>query len=164
MMDPFDPELDLVLERIVDVPVEAVWAAWTTPQHLMKWFTPPPWKTVACDIDLQPGGVFRTVMRGPDGEEVDSAGCYLEVAENERLVFTDALGPGYRPKDTPFVTAVITMKAEGSGTRYRAVAKHCDAATRQSHEEMGFHDGWGTALDQLVQLAKSLLPSRSETV
>jgi uncharacterized protein YndB with AHSA1/START domain len=54
------------------------------------------------------------------------------------------------------MTAVITMKAEGSGTRYRAVAKHCDAATRQSHEEMGFHDGWGTALDQLVKLAKSL--------
>jgi uncharacterized protein YndB with AHSA1/START domain len=155
-MDPIDPELDLALERVVDVPVKAVWAAWTTPRHLMKWFTPPPWKTVACDIDLRPGGVFRTVMRGPEGEEVDSAGCYLEVVENERLVFTDALGPGYRPKDKPFMTAVVTLQAEGSRTRYRAVAKHCDSATRRSHEEMGFHDGWGTALDQLVEVAKSI--------
>lgn len=154
-MDKFDPELDLVLERVVDVPVAAVWAAWTTPAHLMKWFTPPPWKTVACDIDLRPGGIFRTVMRGPDGEEMDNAGCYLEVVPSERLVFTDALGPGYRPKAKPFMTAVITMQPEGTGTRYRAVAKHCDPATRESHEEMGFHSGWATALDQLVALART---------
>jgi uncharacterized protein YndB with AHSA1/START domain len=156
MMDAFDPELDLLLERVVDVPVEAVWTAWTTPEHLVKWFTPAPWKTVACDIDLRPGGVFRTVMKGPEGEEVDSAGCYLEVVENERLVFTDALGPGYRPKGEPFMTAIVTMTPEGSGTRYRAVAKHRDAKTRQTHEEMGFHEGWGTALDQLVEVAKTL--------
>lgn len=155
-MDRIDPELDLVLERVVDVPVEAVWTAWTTPEHLMKWFTPPPWKTVACDIDLRPGGVFRTVMQGPDGESVDSAGCYLEVHENERLVFTDALGPGYRPQSQPFMTAIVTMTREGSGTRYRAVAKHGNAETRKSHEEMGFHDGWGTALEQLVEVAKAL--------
>jgi uncharacterized protein YndB with AHSA1/START domain len=156
MMGSFDPELDLLLERVVDVPVEAVWAAWTTPEHLMKWFTPQPWKTVECDIDLRPGGVFRTVMQGPDGQEVDSAGCYLEVVENERLVFTDALGPGYRPTGEPFMTAVITMEAKGAGTRYRAVAKHCNPEVRERHERMGFHDGWGAALDQLVDLAKTL--------
>lgn len=155
-MNRIDPELDLVLERVVNVPVEAVWAAWTTPAHLMKWFTPPPWKTVACDIDLRPGGIFRTVMQGPEGEEVDSAGCYLEVRKNECLVFTDALGPDYRPKESPFMTAEIWMTAEGSGTRYRAVARHCDAKARQAHEEMGFHEGWGTALDQLVEVARSL--------
>lgn len=156
MMNHFDPDLDLVLERVVDVPVHAVWAAWTTPDHLMKWFTPPPWKTVACDIDLRPGGVFRTVMQGPDGEVEDSAGCYLEVIEGERLVFTDALGPDYRPNESPFMTAVITMSAEGAGTRYRAVARHRDAETRKSHEEMGFHEGWGTALDQLVEVARTI--------
>jgi hypothetical protein len=35
-----DPLLDLVFERIVDVPQELVWAAWTTPKHLKHWFTP----------------------------------------------------------------------------------------------------------------------------
>ena len=158
-MSTIDPELDLVLERVVNVPVSAVWEAWTTPRHLMRWFTPPPWRTVACDIDLRPGGVFRTVMEGPEGKEVDSVGCYLEVLENEKLVFTDALGPGYRPKGNAFMTAEITMRAEGSGTRSRAVARHCDAETRRSHEEMGFHDGWGTALDQLVELMTSVSES-----
>ncbi|HVY55877.1 MAG TPA: SRPBCC domain-containing protein, partial [Thermodesulfobacteriota bacterium] len=45
-----DPRLDLVIERIIDVPRELVWKAWTTPEHLMKWFTPAPWMTVACEI------------------------------------------------------------------------------------------------------------------
>ena len=37
-----DPKLDLVLERVVDVPRELVWAAWTKPEHLTQWFTPRP--------------------------------------------------------------------------------------------------------------------------
>jgi uncharacterized protein YndB with AHSA1/START domain len=57
--------------------------------------------------------------------------------------------------DLPF-TAVITMEPAGSGTRYRAVAVHGSAETRARHEEMGFHEGWGAALDQLVEVAKSL--------
>ena len=54
-----DPKLDLVLERVVDVPPELVWRAWTEPKHLMPWFTPAPWKTVDCEIDLRPGGIFQ---------------------------------------------------------------------------------------------------------
>lgn len=153
-----DPTLDLVLEREVDVPPHLVWAAWTTPEHVKKWFTPKPYETTDCEIDLRPGGIFRTVMRSPEGETIDEgAGCVLEVVENRRLVWTGALGPGYRPvaSDLPF-TAVITMEPAGSGTRYRAVAVHGSAETRARHEEMGFHEGWGAALDQLVEVAKSL--------
>ena len=46
-----DPQFDLVLERIVDVPRELVWRAWTTPEQVRKWFTPAPWKTVDCEIN-----------------------------------------------------------------------------------------------------------------
>ena len=75
---------------------------------------------------------------------------------NERLVFTDALLPGYRPSEKPFMTAIITMAPKGKGTRYVATAIHRDEATRRTHEEMGFHKGWGTALDQLVALARTI--------
>ena len=53
-----NPALDLVLERTIAVAPEKVWAAWTQPELLMQWFTPAPWKTVACEIDLRPGGVL----------------------------------------------------------------------------------------------------------
>jgi hypothetical protein len=92
-----NPKLDLVLERVVDVPRELVWKAWTMPEHVAKWFTPKPWDISDCEIDLRPGGIFRTVMHSPDGEQSINLGCYLEDVPNERLVWTDALVPGYRP-------------------------------------------------------------------
>ncbi len=55
-----NPELDLMLERVVDVSPELMWATWTTPELLKPWFCPLPWKTVECEIDLRPGGIFRT--------------------------------------------------------------------------------------------------------
>jgi uncharacterized protein YndB with AHSA1/START domain len=158
-----DPELDLVLERVIPVPKEAVWLAWTVPRHLEKWFAPLPWRTVDCEIDLRPGGVFRTVMRGPEEQQFANAGCYLEIVENEKLVWTGALGPGYRPRTsvatpTPsfLMTAVISLESLGNGTRYTALVIHGDEASRKKHESLGFHQGWGKALDQLVVVASKL--------
>src|SRR5277367_2194652 len=120
-----DARLDLVLERVVDVPPEFLWRGWTQPAQLKKWFTPAPWKTVDCEIDLRPGGKFRTVMRGPEGQEFDNVGCFLEIVPHRKLVWTGALGPGYRPRPAgpagSFVmTAVITLQPQGAGTLYTA--------------------------------------------
>ncbi|HVL12373.1 MAG TPA: SRPBCC family protein [Gemmata sp.] len=153
-----DPKLDLVLERVIDVPRRLVWEAWTRPEHLKEWFCPKPWGVSDCEIDLRPGGIFRTTMRSPEGQEFPNVGCYLEVVPLERLVFTSVLLPGYRPApagDLPF-TAIVTMEDRGAGTRYVAAALHADEAGRDKHEAMGFHAGWGKALDQLVALAKTL--------
>lgn len=153
--DAFEAERDLVLERVVPVSRQTVWSAWTEPEHLVRWFAPRPFETTGCEIDLRPGGVFRTVMRSPGGEESASLGCYLEVIAPERLVWTTALGPGFRPiSPAPQLafTAVVTLEPSGDGTRYRVVAMHGSAEGRDRHDELGFHDGWGTALDQLVAL------------
>jgi len=158
-----DPKLDLVLDRVVDVPHELVWTAWTTPEHLAKWYVPKPWSVADCEIDLRPGGAFRTVMRSPEGEEFENIGCYLEVVPQQRLVWTDALHPGFRPAPKPyaagpsaFFTAIVTLLPEGQRTRYVATVMHRDQADRNRHEELGFFDGWGTVLDQLVAHAKTM--------
>jgi uncharacterized protein YndB with AHSA1/START domain len=150
-----DPTLDLVLEREIDVPVELVWKAWTTPEHLKEWFVPKPWSITACELDLRPGGIFSTTMRSPEGEEFPNLGCYLEVTPLERLVFTDTLLPGYRPAPKPFFTGVLELSRISSGTRYKAIAIHGDEETRKNHEEMGFHDGWGTVATQMVDYIKA---------
>src|SRR5262245_41418306 len=90
MMKPtwtFNPKLDLMLERVVDVPADLVWDCWTIPEHIKVWFTPRPWRTTECEIDLRPGGKFRTVMQGPEGQVFDLAGCYLEIVPKQRLVW-----------------------------------------------------------------------------
>jgi uncharacterized protein YndB with AHSA1/START domain len=152
-----DPKLDLVLERTLDVPRELIWIAWTKPEHLRQWFVPKPWTIADCEIDLRPGGIISFVMRSPEGQEFPNVGCYLEIVPNERLVWTDALLPGYRPSENPFFTAILTMEPQGSGTRYKAVAVHRDEAGRKKHEEMGFHEGWGTVAGQMVDYIKSTL-------
>lgn len=154
-----DPNLDLVLERVIDVPRHLVWEAWTKPEHLKVWFCPKPWTVSECEIDLQAGGIFRTTMLSPDGKEFPNTGCYLEVVPMERLVFTSVLLPGYRPAppgDLPF-TAIITMETHGTGTRYVATGLHSSEEGRKKHEARGFHQGWGKALDQLVEHVKSAM-------
>lgn len=156
----FDPRFDLTFERTVDVKPELVWAAWTKPEHIVHWFTPAPWKTIHCEIDLRPGGLFRTVMQSPEGQEFPGDGCYLDVVENERLVWTSALGRGYRPTnesgpESMMFTGVISMEPSGEGTKYTAIAIHRNEEDRKKHEDMGFEHGWGAALDQLVAYAKT---------
>lgn len=153
-----DPALDLELVREVDVSPDLVWKAWTTPELIVQWFAPKPYETPTCEIELRPGGKFRTVMRSPEGEEMDGTGCFLEVLPNEKLVWTSAMAPGYRPQagELPF-TAILELQPTASGgTRYRAVVVHRDEGGRETHEQMGFHEGWGAALDQLVALVKTL--------
>lgn len=154
-MMTLDPRLDLKLERFVDVPRRLVWEAWTTPEHIKHWFVPRPWTITDCEIDLRPGGVFRSVMRSPEGQEFPNLGCYLEVVPEERLVWTDALLPGYRPSEKPFFTAFLHFDEENGGTRYTAIALHRDEDGRKKHEEMGFEQGWGTVLTQLVEYIKT---------
>jgi len=150
-----DPKLDLVLKREIDVPVELVWTAWTTPRHIKEWFVPKPWTITHCEIDLRPGGAFNTTMRSPEGQEFPNAGCFLEIVEHQRLVFTDTLLPGFRPAEKPFFTGALLLEPNGQGTRYTAIAIHGSEESRKSHEEMGFHDGWGTVASQMVDYIKA---------
>jgi uncharacterized protein YndB with AHSA1/START domain len=156
-----NPKLDLVIERVVDVPPKLVWTCWTEPRHVVKWFTLDPWKTVDCEIDLRPGGMFRWVMQSPEGEQFPNTACYLEIVPERRLIWTDVLHPGYRPAPNTILaglplTAIITLEPEGKGTRYTATALHRNVEERDKHEEMGFFEGWGTVLDQLVAHAKTI--------
>lgn len=154
-----DPDLDLVLERTVPVTPERVWAAWTDPALLVQWFTPAPWKTVAAETDVRPGGRFATTMESPEGEQYPNAGCYLQVEPHQLLVFTSVLADDFRPvapangaDDLPFTARIEIAPADDGSTHYRAIAMHADEEACRRHADMGFHDGWGAALDQLVAL------------
>lgn len=152
-----NPQLDLVLERTVDVPPHLVWKAWTQESILPKWFCPKPWSISACSIDLRPGGSFNVTMRSPEGQDHPMSGCYLEVVENSKLVWTDTMTGGYRPSDKPFFTAMLLLEPSGGGTKYKAIAIHQNEAHRKQHEEMGFKEGWSICLDQLVACMKEPL-------
>ena len=148
---------ELVLIREIPVTPNQVWQAWTQPEILMQWWTPKPWRTVECDIDLKIGGRFYTRMQGPNGEDVPGEGCILNFEKNKSFAWTDCLLPGFQPAPEPFMSAVLTVEAiDNNNSRYVAMVYHKDEASKKQHEEMGFFDGWGTALQQMVTVAKEL--------
>jgi len=147
---------ELVLSRLIAAPREKLFRAWTEPALLMQWFAPLPWTTPRAELDVRPGGASLVVMRGPDGNEFPNHGVFLEVVENERIVFTDAYTVAWEPASKPFMTAILTFEEEGGGTRYTARVLHWTVADREAHEKMGFYEGWGRCTDQLAALVAKL--------
>ncbi len=152
-----DPERDLILERDLAAPRHLIWRCWTDPAHLPHWFIPRPHRVSACRIDLRAGGAFDTTFE-VEGKVIENRGVYLEVVPEERLVFTDTYTVGWKPASDPFLTAILTFADLGGGrTRYVAVARHRSPDARRTHEEMGFHEGWGTVAGQLEAHARTLI-------
>jgi len=157
---------DLVLERTLNAPRDLVWKAWTDPELLKQWFAPKPYQISEVEMDLKPGGVFRIGMVGPDGFDTGhgNPGCFLEVVDGKRLVWTSALAPQYRPAEgvgegcESFpMTVIVTLDDAGNGkTLYRAVALHRNEADSDTHASMGFEGGWGKCAEQLEELAQGL--------
>ncbi len=146
-------ERELILVRETDVPAGKLYDGWTQPGLIVQWFTPKPWSTTTCEMDLRPGGTCKTTMRSPEGEEFPNVGLFLEIVPNEKIVFTDGYLPGWEPNANPFFTAIVTFETLPSDkTRYTARALHWTKEACEKHAAMGFMEGWGKAFDQLVEL------------
>jgi uncharacterized protein YndB with AHSA1/START domain len=151
-----DPRTDLTFTRTIHAPRELLWACWTTPEHIRNFFVPKPHSIDSCEIDLRVGGKFNTTMN-VDGNIMENEGVFLEIVDGEKLVFTDTYSEGWKPAADPFMTAIIEFAdGEDGTTTYTATARHRSPEARQSHEDMGFHDGWGTVATQLEAYAQSL--------
>ncbi len=149
----FDPQRDFAIERFIDAPTRLVWEALTTPEHLKEWYMPKPWGRVTrAELDVRPGGIFSIDIAVGDGPDSPNLGCFLDVVPMERLAWTSMLFPGYRPAvfdDIP-ITAIVTMRPEGTGTRYDFTALHRTAADLATNMESGFYQGTEIAVDQFV--------------
>ena len=154
-MPPFDAARDLAISRVIKAPRHAVWNAWTNPDQLAQWWVPAPARCQVTELELRPGGSFVTrISEGGAAFSPHLSACFLAVDHLERLVFTNALVGGWRPAEQPFMTAIITLRDHPRGTDYAAHVMHRNAADRDTHEKLGFHDGWGTVAQQLAALVE----------
>jgi len=145
-------ERELLLTAVIDAPPEKLFAAWTQPELMTKWFAPKPWETPRATTDVRPGGSCNITMRGPDGTEFDNPGVYLEVVPNQRIVTTDAYTAAWVPSEKPFMTLILTFEDLGGKTKYTARLLHWTKEDCDSHEKMGFHEGWPICAQQLADL------------
>lgn len=150
-----DPDLDLTISRLIKAPRSVIWDAWTDPARFEQWWVPAPARCKVVEMDLRPGGAFVTRISedgGPFTPHLDA--CFLAVDDVRRIVFTNTLVAGWRPAENPFMTAIITLNDHPDGTDYAAHVMHRSNADRNMHEQMGFHDGWGTVIGQLARLVE----------
>lgn len=149
---------DLMISRLIDAPPAAVWRAWVEREHFEKWWIPHPIECRSIKHDPRPGGGFETQMREGGGAwQPHVEGCFLAVVPQQELVFTTMLGEGWRPIE-PWLglTAIVTLADERGATRYSARVMHKTPEDARQHADMGFEDGWGTAIEQLGAVARTL--------
>lgn len=147
---------ELTISRFIHAPPSSVWKAWSTPEHLAKWWIPAPIECKVIKLDLRPGGGFETQMREGSGDfQPHVEGCFLDVIPGSRMIWTTVLAEGWRPIE-PWLalTATITLEAEAGGTRYSSRVRHKSVADARKHEEMGFQEGWGATIEQLAKLVE----------
>lgn len=149
---------ELSITRLIHASPETVYRVWT--ERTAEWWAPLPYTTPVVDWDLRAGGSARTVMKGPDGVEMDNEGVFLEVVPNRKIVFTDAFKAGWIPQDQ-FMVAIVTFEPEDGGTRYTARVLHWSEEALKRHEAMGFQQGWSTVAEQLARLAEAETSSKA---
>ena len=133
----------LELERHFPVAPEKVWRAWTDPETLKRWWGPGERASVSlAQIDLRPGGRFRIVFGGPQGNDHEVQGVYKEVVPNRKLVFTWTW-----PRTTPERESLVTVqiRPDGEGTSLTLIHEQFfDEAARDGHER-----GWTVTFGKL---------------
>lgn len=149
-------ETELTISRLIKASPAVVWDAWSDPAKLAQWWIPAPIECRVETLDLRPGGAFVTKMREGGGDwqpHVD--GCFLEAVPHQRLVFTTVLTGGWQPVE-PWLalTAILTFEPQDGGTLYAARVLHKTPEDSAKHDEMGFYEGWGTAIGQLARLVE----------
>ncbi|MDP2126027.1 MAG: SRPBCC family protein [Pseudohongiella sp.] len=147
-----DTSHELSISRYIDAPPSSVWQIIT--ERLPEWWCPVPWRTEVDEIEWRAGGAFNTTMFGPNGEVHVNEGVFLDVQPGRGFVCTDAVKKGWHPQKA-FMIGIFTIEAEGSGTRYTAIARHWSSEDMERHRQMGFVEGWSAVADQLAALAEA---------
>jgi uncharacterized protein YndB with AHSA1/START domain len=133
----------LTLKRRLNAAPEKVYAAWTDPEKLVRWFGPTQTveTSVEADLDIRVGGRYRVRFKTNDGDHHEVGGVYREVVPNERLVFSWAWRS--TPERESLVT--VTMKRDGDGTILTLLhEKFFDEAALAGHTR-----GWTGTLEKL---------------
>jgi uncharacterized protein YndB with AHSA1/START domain len=137
----------LVVSRTFPAPRDLVFKAWSSAEHIKRWFSPDGCSVPEAEVDFRPGGVFAVCMRMPTGEDHWSRGTYDEISPPDRLAFSSAVIIGGETKFT--VTTTVTFEDDGAGTRMteRQAYEIHDLAYLFAIE--GSAEGWRTTLDKL---------------
>jgi uncharacterized protein YndB with AHSA1/START domain len=134
---------ELSLNKRCKAPVERIFAAWSTPEQMQRWFAPGDMKVAEASADFRVGGAWRVVMQRPDGHQHIVGGVYREIEPNQRLLMSWSWeGSG--------VTSEIEILLQAAGEQTDLTLNHRQIPTAESRDSHA--QGWEGCLAKLVQL------------
>ena len=149
-----EPVATLRVTRLIKAPRDRVFAAWTNPDDIYKWFGPETCKVLSARIDLRVGGEYRFRVNSPGcAQEAGKAteqvmevfGVYREIKKPSRLVYTWT----WEPKDE-FGESVVTVDFVDKEGFTEVQLTHDKLPTAESRERHGH--GWNGCFDKLERL------------
>jgi uncharacterized protein YndB with AHSA1/START domain len=136
----------LEIERVLPASRDVVFAAFTDPQQLAKWWGPEGFTIPSLDFETRVGGRYRIEMQPPEGESFHLTGEFGEVDPPERLAFTFV----WEPADPDDVETLVTLAFKDSGD---STEVHLTQGQFKTEERLALHrDGWGDSFDKLERL------------
>jgi uncharacterized protein YndB with AHSA1/START domain len=168
---------EFYLSRLFDAPRALVFKCWIDAGHLARWWGPEGFTNPVCEADPKPGGVYRIVMRGPDGSEHPMKGVFREIVANERIVKEDDLSehsaeshdlydPGRDKSKTPNfkILTTVTFADEGKKTRVTIRQRFDRIDLRDNAIKVGMYEGWSGSFEKLDDLVAAIKGSEREIV
>jgi uncharacterized protein YndB with AHSA1/START domain len=148
MSDATASETTLRLERLIAAPPELLFALWTEPAQLVRWWAPNGYEASVHTLEIRPGGRWRTLLRRPDGSALAMSGVYRIVEPPHRLAFTWAWenDRGARGQETE---VVVNFETTPGGTRLVLLQQRFESKqARDNHNA-----GWSASFDRLARIA-----------
>jgi uncharacterized protein YndB with AHSA1/START domain len=141
------------VSRMFAAPRETVFKAWSSADHIKRWFCPEGYSVPEAKVEMSVGGAFEVCMRSPDGQDHWTRGTFTEVEPPRRLAIdhhvVDPCGGG--PLFSAF-TVVEFNDAPGPATRMEVTQTYSLAGAAQAERMVkGAPEGWRQTLDKLEQ-------------
>ena len=145
-------DLEILITRQFDAPVDLVFRAWTTPELVKRWWGFDTSEWLVCDIDLRKGGSWRYVTREEGGFEVGFHGEYQEIEAPSRIVSTEVF-EGF--PDAAALNTLVLDERDGVTTMTATVVHTCQEH-RDGHIASGMEGGMQISMNRLEDLVVEL--------
>jgi uncharacterized protein YndB with AHSA1/START domain len=144
-------DLEILITRQFEAPIELVFDALTKPEHVTRWFSPDGEDLTECTIDLRVGGSYHFVFVTPDGTECAFRGTYLEIDPPKRTVAT------WLFEGRPHIESVesVDLHEDRGVTTMRITMAFTDKASRDEDISGGF-DGVQVSFDRMEDHISSM--------
>lgn len=140
----------LVVGRFFAAPRAQVFQAWTSAQHIKRWFCPAGYSVPHAEVEFRVGGTFKVCMRSPEGRDHWTKGEFTEIVPNALLVIDmHAIEEQERPLFRAHT--VVTFADESGGTRLEITQSYTLFDPSAEPMIQGAARGWDQTLDRLEQ-------------